>query len=536
MTVPLIFGEDYWQAALQEQMLKQINTTKINRQGTSVMTRRVLFTATTLALTTVSAFAVSGETYTQNFSGFADQTDRGSWGTITFTPGEPSLTPSDKAAYTNASDELLFEVRWTWNTMRRMLGKPAFNKLRKEIGVQKLRELIDEQCEARVEVGTQRTYNYGAPSVGGYVAEMDSDIYHCNRNNPKITVNGVVYPLSYPQKSSTVNMRTFVPTTPGSKYTLTIKYHKRNYNYSRFGINANQAYRNMNVWVRGALEEASLEGLGDIAFTGQRVRLPANPAVSDANQEDGFNVATISFTANRFYTPVALADSGHPDSYGLLINEIQTEVTEENPFKETCELFFPPNSGGLKKCLTSGGEETPSILSCNLEIDETLGNFKVNREGYRIESEPWRYDPNNLFHAKNYYSVGKAGISTLRLANNGQFSGCPIYGKTLKLEEFTGNNWDYERYAEQGWVQVRLACLDENNLRVARWETLETDHPDNLLITAKKIDKVFNDDNYQSCLLRAIRFVDRTHTIPEDQPGYDANSDGYEIRNVRIED
>jgi hypothetical protein len=31
MTVPIIFGEDYWQAALQEQMLKQINTTKINR-------------------------------------------------------------------------------------------------------------------------------------------------------------------------------------------------------------------------------------------------------------------------------------------------------------------------------------------------------------------------------------------------------------------------------------------------------------------------------------------------------------------------
>ncbi|PKF78503.1 hypothetical protein CW749_15620 [Vibrio sp. vnigr-6D03] len=470
------------------------------------------------------------EEYVQDFNSYKNQV-WGYWATVDLSPNQ-TLSPSNKAAYTTSGQNILFETRWTWNTLRKMLGSNQFDELRNSIGIDEIRRLVDQVCEARAEVGKHKTYNFGSPlpwweQKKQYLTELDSDTYHCQKHKPAIYVSGKRYDLSYPKNNaSTVNLRTFIPTTPGSEYEVEIRYTKRNYHNS-----SNNAYRDVAVWVRGDIESAKLDGGSNASFDGQRVSLPAAPHAS--RDGHGFYVARIKFTADRFHTAIAIADKGLPDSYGILVNKVRTHVTKVNPNKETCEVLFPAGSQELLNCL-NGGEPAPEVISCNLEVDSTLGNVVVDQAGYRATSEPWRYDPLNILHTKNFYGVGREGITTFNMASNGKYSGCPIKGKRLRLDEYTANNWDYERWAEQGLVKVKLSCVD-NGIRASRWEVVETELENNYLITNKKIDKLFNDAKYDNCLLTAVRFVDRTHLIPESQSGYDANSDGFDVRAMRIE-
>ncbi|CCN83154.1 hypothetical protein VIBNISFn27_1010011 [Vibrio nigripulchritudo SFn27] len=469
------------------------------------------------------------EEYVQDFKSYSNQVGH-YWATVDLSPNQ-TLSPSNKAAYTTSSQKILFEVRWTWNTLRKMLGASQFDELRNSIGVDEIRRLVDNVCEARAEVGKHKTYNFGSPlpwweQKKHYLTELDSDTYHCKKHNPAIYVGGKRYGLSYPQNNaSTVNLRTFIPTTPGSEYEVEIRYTKRNYHN-----NASNVYRDLAVWVRGDILSAKLDGGSNASFDGHRVSLPASPSAH--RDSHGFYVARIKFKADRFHTAVALADKGLPDSYGILVNKVRTHVTKVNPNKEQCELLFPAGSPELLNCL-NGGEPAPEEISCNLEVDESLGNVVVDNAGFRLTAEPWRYDPANILHHKNFYGVGREGIITFKLANNGKFAGCPIKDKRLTLDEYTANNWDYERYAEQGLIKVKLSCV-ENGIRASRWEVVETELENNYLITNKKIDKLFNDSAYDNCLLTEVRFVDRTHLIPSSQAGYDANSDGFDIRAMKI--
>ena len=150
-----------------------------------------------------------------------------------------------------------------------------------------------------------------------------------------------------------------------------------------------------------------------------------------------------------------------------------------------------------------------------------------------MSSRPERYVPENIFSTEQYYSVGKSGISTLKLAENGVYSGCSIHNRKLSLEEFTNNNQNFKQYAEQGLIKVLLSCKQDHET-VKNWETLETTYPENLLVTNRKINQVFNDERYESCSLRAIRFVDRTHKLAPYIDGYQKKSDGLEIRNLKL--
>lgn len=624
----------------------------------------------------------------QDFNDFTDQYDRGSWGLVEFDNNGQPVTEDDKNTFVEGR-EILFQVKWTERTLRKLLSDESFETLKTSIGVDKIRELVEDYCPARLEVGTHRTY--GRHFAAGHTSELDSGNYHCQRGT-SIYVDGTSYPLNFSgRQASTVIIESFLPTVPGATYELDVDYQKRNYSTS---INPDQAYRELVATTAGDIESVTVSGIPEIehdshtsylpilptvnglddvytltqvfnmsdtgigqngspvgytftlpsdsfsvsvedddnllednngsnnvvgsqsldptkqrlavafgafnkgayihsrafqnvynlttgqagrvyqirvsntydpatgaiangtthwAFTndfiarkGDRIKLTSNFSAggnvsfdklyaSSEAQNEGFKAAKITFTADRFFTPISLKDTGHPDSYGILVTKVVSDETKANPFEVACQMFHPDDLDLQKECLTSTGAPTPVPESCDLSIDSALGNFVVNKAGFRLENEPFRYDPQNIFHHKNYYSVGKSGYSTLNLAYNGVYAGCDIQDKTLSLEEFTGNNWDYQRYAEQGLIKVLLAC-EQDDETVLNWETLETTFPDNLLITAHKINKTFNDDKYDSCKLRAIRFVDRTHKIPSYQSGYDQNSDGFEIRNLKLTD
>lgn len=462
----------------------------------------------------------------QDFNDFTNQLSRGSWGLVDFDNNGQPVTEDDKDTFVEGR-EILFQVKWTERTLRGFLGDDNFESLKTNIGVDEIRSLVEDYCPAKLEVGTHRTY--GRNFNTGYTSELDSDTYHCQRGS-SIYADGNSYALNFRGNASTVIIESFLPTVPGATYELDVDYQKRNYNTS---VNPDQAFRELVVQVSSDIEEVAVQGLTDIETDSHTGYLPINKPFNASDLDGGFAQAKVTFKADRFYTPISLKDTGHADSYGILVTKVVSDETMANPFEVACQMFHPNDPELQKECLTSTGKPTVTPESCDLSIDESLGNFVVNKPGYRAENEPFRYVPQNIFHHKNYYSVGKGGVVTLNLAYNGVYSGCDVQNRTLSLDEFTGNNWDFQRFAEQGLTKVLLAC-EQDNETVLNWETLETTFPDNLLITNHKINKTFNDDKYSSCKLRAIRFVDRTHKIPSYQPGYSAISDGFDIRNLKL--
>lgn len=478
----------------------------------------------------VLAFPIAADTldkYTQLFNTYQNQLEHGTWGLVDFTPSGEQLTPSNPQAYTSGST-LLFEPRWTKRTMRHVLGKSQYQHLESTIGEEEVRRRINRHCEAQLEVGTSKTYGQQYKG-GGYLAELDSDTSHCPKNR-RLNVGGTYYPLNFNNNEAAVNIRTFVPTTPGAEYRLVFKYQRRAYTPTS---QANNYYRDLINNVGGEVMSATVNGHGGVGISGHRLQFPIQ--LNDTNLIKGFNKAVVHFKADRFHTPIVFRDKGLPDSYGLMLKDVKVYVTKQNPNKELCELLYPAGSAELQNCLNGGSTGVPSEISCNLNIDSQLGNFVVDQAGERALSEPWRYDPQNIFSWKQFYSVGKGGISTFNMSNNGKLSACPIFNKQITLQEFTSNNWDYERYAEQGYVLAKLNCLAANGARETRWETIGTERDDNLLVTQGEIDKTFNDAKYQNCLLLALRFEDRTHVIPTTQAGYDENNDGFDIRNLKLQ-
>lgn len=205
------------------------------------------------------------------------------------------------------------------------------------------------------------------------------------------------------------------------------------------------------------------------------------------------------------------------------------QMNKKALFAFTSVLIFSSHS-------TWATEGSTSLqTSCALGIDNTLNNFVVDSAGNRSwDTATGRYNPHNLFSNKRFYSVGKGGTSTLKLAYNGEFAGCPIKGKTLYFEEVTGSNWSMNRYAEQGQVKVQLSCPNGSGGRESSWEVVETDRSDNYIVTSGKVSKTYSDAKYDQCLLTAIQLTDLSHQISESHPGYVSGGDGIDIRKLKI--
>lgn len=474
---------------------------------------------------TISALCLptlaTADTFVQDFSGFHNQFQNGNWGMVDLTPNNTVLSHDNPETYTQ-NGRLLFAAHLTSASLNQILGNTQYQYLSQAVGDNELRRLINEQCETRLEIGIAS--RKGAVfSDSDYSAALRADLSYCV-SNKRISVGGELYALNFNANQTPVLLRTFIPTIPGAKYNVSFDYQRASGN------------QNVIVKVNGKITSGTANGSAHKVLVNEpRIDFPVNGYDGYAPKVNGMNKASAVFVANRTYTPVVISGGNHSDASQLLVQNVKVAKLADNPNTDMCNLFFPAGSPQFNQCMSGNPSHMPSNWGCDMYIDDAVGNFTVNKPGQRVD-EAWRYEPRNIFHQKRFYAVGKGGVSSFRMTKSGQFSFCPIYGKTLSMEEFTSNNWDYERYPEQGLIKVRLYCLDENTqTRYTQWEFLETGEDNNYLLTNRKVSKTFNDDQYKNCALDIIRFFDKTHLIPPTQSGYAPNSDGYEIRNLKLQ-
>ncbi len=491
--------------------------------------------------TGVNALPQTLPTYQQDFSIYQDRFfPNRQWGLMN--PTVPSaygqrLSKDQKEAYSDGST-LEFEARWARRAIKAML-KENFKPLMKEYGIHQLRAAIDRSgCRAQMEVGLSTIYNGQLvhdtdSSQNIVVTELDSGTNRCDN---RFTIDGQSYPLYKEGNPSSVRLRTFVPTVPGSEYAIDLTYATRTSGGMR-------DFSQSSVIVRigsQSIQSAEIRGIGELGYAidGRRIDLPLefDTTVSESDLEHGFFKATIRFVAHQYYTPIVVRANDKADSYGPVINQVHSRTISTAPHFGLCSALYPPHSNALRKCLNAE-DPAQTLLTCDLPVAlsqqlakgdsaKGLSSFvRVNKEGLR-NGNANRYDPASMVRDDWYYSLGKAGKTTVRL-------NCPIEGKTLSFSEFTGGNQNYQQYAEKGIVKIKTVCLDSTKPQDG-WQVLSS-NGDNVLTTNEAVSKTFGSD-YQGCRLTHIRFIDKTHKIPSTQQGYIANSDGMEINQLKIED
>ena len=438
----------------------------------------------------------------QDFENYQGDYNRRGWGIIDDLDivellddeGFDKLNHSAKAMFTapNALGEnkLKFDVQWTRKTLAKMypekwaeIKAADTRKERKQM----IRALRTESCDAQMEVGYARTYGINSENN---VLEMDS---HATAGCPGARVG-------------TSRMRTFVPTVPGAEYLLTVKYQKRDYNYR--DISEKQAYRDLVVRIDT-----------------NKTKLPLAAEPGEV-LESGFKVATIPFTASRFYTKLQMRDSGHPDTFGILIDSVAIDETKGNPRNESCTNYFGTNKKQLRKCLT--GDFEPATMGCDLEHEAHMEWVR----GERTSNNARRSLEENIFNTttSKFLSLGSGGQVRFKLKSNGMRAACPIAGKTLRFDEVTFNN-TYDTYPEQASVKVKLVGCSVSGMN--GWNLLESETQAGMsIVTNESFSYEFGED-YNSCRVAQILIKDHTHEL-SDHPRYVRNGDGVDLYNLAI--
>ncbi|MEZ9234146.1 hypothetical protein [Shewanella sp. 10N.286.52.A9] len=439
----------------------------------------------------------------QYFYGYEEQFNHGSWGIIDdldfseLQEENPNSLKRELKALYSEDEKMYFDVQWTRKTLKKMFPEQwaQVKNLEGDERRDAIKNIRNQACDAKMEVGYATTYGIDGE---GYAAELDT--HACGGET----------------QLGTVRMRTYVPTVPGAKYAISVKYQKRDYDYEAHGArNEANAYRDLIVRVGSEKHNLSLD------------------AVEGESLDQGFKKAWITFTADRFYTPVILRDSGFPDSYGVLIRGVQAFKTEDNDRELECAAYYPEFSRDLKRCLV--GDVDPNLMGCDLTqatLNWTKGDKLIDDESRSIEE--------NIFStAKNtFLSLGQAGKLNLILKENGINASCPISGKTLHLNEYTGNNGTYEEYAEKGVIAVKLlGCMDDSlngvSLLANQHFSADPEKPFELQ-TNDKFEYNFAPEVYAECRLSRITIKDKTHKIPETQQGYVENSDGIDLNKMTL--
>lgn len=521
-----------------------------------------LLPATFLGLASCWAIADdTNQTFEQDFSGYRQH----GWGLIAPVPyryDDSTLSIEEKLAYT-PNNRILFDVRWAERTLRDLLEWQWSDTL----SVKEVRQAFNgpySTCKAKLEVG--KASIYGPYPYHMNVAELDSDLYHCGNyikikdsDNPYASPYGRWYQLDKRGNPSSVRVRTFIPTTPGVRYTFDLDYAKRIYGYDR-----TQDKLIVNV-KSDQLETIKVNGqsLPEDNVDAHRIDLP----LTRTQQNNGFNKATVEFVADRFFTPITVRANDKANSYGPLLNSLKVQPSDDQDLTdihiELCESLYEPYSQNLKECLTNPEPDT-NVLSCN--VDEALQTVvygkeeapegsrhayvRINKEGVRTEADQTRYRPENMTGAEDsstFYSVGRAGATTVKL-------NCPVQGKSLFVREFTGGGYNrtFADYPEQGVTKVQLKCLRNGEIEsswlavadIGEYDELLPGYESNeqLLRTNRTLNVQFGKE-YQGCRLTAIRFADKTHRVTmQDKHNLSESqleshllrSDGFEIQALGI--
>lgn len=471
----------------------------------------LMFTTPTHAVEPTSVIELPATIAIQDFS---DYEFNGGWALFNdeydlATLIENSDSRRDAKAKFVQDGELKFDARWTRKTLKLMYESQWPDPIDKTLTGQNRIDAINDRnnaiknirangCDVQVEVGKASTYGVSGQRN---VMELDTDGKNCS----DIEDNTV----------GTVALRTFIPTVPGAKYRVQVTYAKRDYNWEKAGAKSEaQAYRDLILRIGSDRHQLPLEG----------------------NKVEGYRVENEEFTAERFFTKLDLRDSGYPDEYGILIDEVKVTQVTYNDREQKCTNYYNPLSKGLKNCLLSDSE--PELLGCNLEAASEDGDGIKWNKGLRYSDLDYRSDVSNIFYStdeQRFLSLGESGSVKIQVKDNGVNAACPVAGKTLSLDEVTWGNNSYETYAERGVVKAKFVGC--NNAEDDGWRLLPNSGKDtarNQFVTNDKFRHDFADDD--SCAITAIKIIDKTHKIKNGQSGHQANSDGIDINNLSLTD
>ena len=259
-------------------------------------------------------------------------------------------------------------------------------------------ERAAEICEPALEFG--RANVYGVGSSNNMIAELDSDLSQCG-------INGT--------EPANVAIKAKVPTTPGHYYKVKFKYVMRNY-----GHMTPKSYKNLVVKFGAELEKF------DPAF-------------------GTFQEKSVMMLSRKKLSRLVFRDNGLPDSYGILLDDIELEDMGEHPNNAECSKRYKPGSKTFNSCID--GE---------IDLDETCDSFNTvthRKQGVGLVES--RSDVSNAFNMEgevrgkiNFLSLGLGGkaVFSCKYEQSNKNALIDIYGKTLKMKEITWGNHTVESY------------------------------------------------------------------------------------------
>jgi hypothetical protein len=371
----------------------------------------------------------------------------------------------DKEQYVDGS-ELKFDIRWTRRTRNHLAD--YFNYTRKEM----THALANSLCEPKIEIGQEHLYTDS--DSNNHIAELDTDTSHCG-------INGT--------EPAAISIRSFVPTQVGYKYQVKVKYKMRSYNQM-----TEDSYKNLILRFGGELEKFDPEF-------------------------DEFIQVKLDMVATRRYSKLVISDNGLPNSFGILIDDIQVSEHGKVDNYDACAEHFSLNSKGFRKCI-QGEVNTDQV--CNLS---GLDNAVV-RASKKVNVADNRRDINNIFTAEaavsgkiNFFSLGLKGKVNVSCAIDGHAALMPIYGKTLMLREISWGNANVNSYPELAKVRIKLEdCLDDSLNRTVTLGSVATSD-----VFSLTFDEDENGRSYEGCKMNKLIIKDITPSGPSTD-GFDLNS------------
>jgi hypothetical protein len=333
-------------------------------------------------------------------------------------------------------------------------------------------EYTNSICEPKIEIGKESVYTNS--DSDNLIAELDSDLNHCG-------ISG--------QDPATLSLRSFIPTKIGYKYKLNVSYKMRGY-----GNQVAKSYKDLVVRFGSELEKFDPE-------------------------YDAFKKVSLEMTSTQKFSKLVLTDNGLPDSYGVLIDDVEVRELGKAENYDSCAEVFQINSKGFKKCVLN---EVSTEEICNFDsLEDTLIKYK---EGAGVVEN--RKNTANAFVVEpattgsiNFLSLGLKGRVSMACKVGGYPALFDIFGKTLSMREISWGNVTPESYPELAKVRVKLEGCDEEILN--RVNTVGT------VQTAESFSVTFDENedglSYSGCKMSRLIIKDITPTGPS-ADGFDLNS------------
>ena len=296
------------------------------------------------------------------------------------------------------------------------------------------------------------------------------------------------------QEAANVALRTKIETQPGYKYKLSFKYAERSY--------SNTA-AHKNLVVRFGDEIIS-------KFNGATQLVEENIVVT---------------AKNNFTRLVFFRDTGKPDTYGMILDDIKIVNIGKDDKYDDCANRFHVGSAGFAACL-DGDED--SLDSCQFTEDQLKLKYSQGTGVPYIRSNTANLtnQSGNVRGDINFLSLGLGGKLVIKYAlsnENGKIKrgSMAIEGKSVQMEEITWTN-NPASYPEEVSVKFKLeGCYEE-----ALNKGLHT-HTVGSMTTNQKFKADFGEE-YKGCLLKKIVLKDLTSEGP--------SKDGADINGFKITD